>query len=157
MSLSRTTLRTLASVLLTVVIAVALFLLEDTEEVAGPSGASSPSSSPSSSPAGPEAGDVDPESGLTWVEVDDLPAVAQDVVDDIERGGPFVCEKDGSTFVNYEGILPERERGHYAEFTVIDDCSRNRGALRLVAGDADELYYTDDHYASFVRVDADGR
>ncbi|GEP37097.1 hypothetical protein NPS01_07600 [Nocardioides psychrotolerans] len=158
MTLSRTTLRTVGMVVLTVVVAVALFLLGDTDgpapsSVPAVSGAVSPSSmSSAGGEPGPESGDVDPESGLTWVELEDLPGVAQDVVEDIEQGGPFVCEKDGSTFGNYEGVLPQRERGYYAEFTVIDDCSRNRGALRIVAGDADELYFTDDHYDSFDRV-----
>lgn len=168
MTLSRTTLRTLGTVVLTVLVAVVLLLLEDSGDDPGPSATPAASSSPSpsagslpeagSSPdAVPESGDVDPESGLEWVELDDLPDVAQDVVEDIERGGPFVCAKDGSTFGNYEGVLPERERGYYAEFTVIDDCSRNRGALRIVAGDVDELYFTDDHYDSFDRVLLDER
>lgn len=150
MTLSRTTLRTVGMVVLTVVVAVALFLLGDSDDAAGPS--SAPSVSGTSSGAGPESGDVDPASGLPWVELADLPGVAQDVVEDIEDGGPYVCEKDGSTFANYEGVLPGRERGYYAEFTVIDDCSRNRGALRIVAGDEGELFWTDDHYASFDRV-----
>jgi ribonuclease T1 len=101
-----------------------------------------------------ESGDVDEESGLLWVREDELPVFAQGTLALIDRGGPFLCAKDGSTFGNFEGLLPDRERGYYAEYTVLDatDCDRNRGALRIVAGDGGEFYWTEDHYASFERI-----
>ena len=81
-----------------------------------------------------------------------LPPEARDTLARIERGGPFPFRKDGSTFHNREGLLPERERGYYREYTVPTPGTRNRGARRIVHGERGELYYTADHYRSFRRV-----
>lgn len=62
-------------------------------------------------------------------------------------------ERDGSVFQNREGLLPERPRGYYREYTVITPGSDDRGARRLVIGGLGETYYTRDHYASFVQLD----
>ncbi|MDQ3988514.1 MAG: ribonuclease N, partial [Actinomycetota bacterium] len=70
-------------------------------------------------------------------------------------GGPFPYEQDGTTFGNREGLLPDRERGWYREYTVPTPGEDDRGARRLVTGGERELYYTDDHYDSFVAVDPD--
>ncbi|SJZ98440.1 ribonuclease domain-containing protein [Novilysobacter spongiicola] len=84
-----------------------------------------------------------------------LPAEAHPVLDDIAHGGPFEYRQDGSVFHNREGLLPERGRGYYREFTVPTPGSDDRGARRIViGGDPPEVYfYTDDHYASFRRFD----
>ncbi|UVS77698.1 ribonuclease domain-containing protein [Actinokineospora sp. UTMC 2448] len=95
-----------------------------------------------------------PESGLPVVALSALPAEAAETWELIRRGGPFPYpDRDGSTFGNREGLLPERERGYYKEYTVPTPGSPDRGARRLVTGSAEELYYTDDHYESFVSVD----
>ncbi|MCB0073129.1 MAG: hypothetical protein KDE20_16780, partial [Caldilineaceae bacterium] len=39
--------------------------------------------------------------------------------------------------------------GYYREYTVETPGSDDRGARRIVGGEAGELYYTDDHYNSF--------
>ena len=70
----------------------------------------------------------------------------------VDRGGPFPEDEDGSTFGNFEGLLPDRERGYYREFTVATPGLESRGARRIVAGDGGELYWTRDHYASFERI-----
>jgi ribonuclease T1 len=82
----------------------------------------------------------------------DLPPEAHDTIELIDEGGPFPYDKDGSTFQNREGILPDRQMGYYAEYTVITPGSPDRGARRIVAGADGEMYYTDDHYASFQEV-----
>ena len=82
-----------------------------------------------------------------------LPAEARDVVARIHRGGPFAYERDGSVFGNFEGVLPGRNRGYYREYTVPTPGLAHRGARRIVAGRGGELYYTDDHYRSFRRID----
>lgn len=83
----------------------------------------------------------------------DLPAEATDTWRLIERGGPFPHDEDGTVFQNREGLLPDEDRGYYHEYTVPTPGSRDRGARRLVTGAEDEVYYTADHYESFVRVD----
>ncbi|MEZ5341580.1 MAG: ribonuclease domain-containing protein [Acidimicrobiales bacterium] len=59
---------------------------------------------------------------------------------------------DDSVFQNREGILPTQERGYYREYTVVTPGSDDRGARRIVAGEAGDLYYTADHYDSFKEI-----
>ncbi|HRK47972.1 MAG TPA: ribonuclease domain-containing protein [Nocardioides sp.] len=102
---------------------------------------------------GVETGDIDPESGLPWVLQDELPVEAQATLALIDQGGPFPYPgKDGSTFGNFEGLLPDHPRGYYAEYTVITPGSSDRGARRIIAGDGGEYYWTEDHYESFARI-----
>lgn len=70
----------------------------------------------------------------------------------IEQGGPFPYRKDGSTFQNREGRLPARPAGYYREYTVETPSSPDRGARRIVAGAGGEVYYTRDHYATFIQL-----
>jgi ribonuclease T1 len=82
-----------------------------------------------------------------------LPPEAAEVWHTIETGGRMDYPRDGIVFNNAEHILPARQRGYYHEYTVPTPGSRDRGARRLVSGQGHELYYTGDHYASFVVVD----
>lgn len=95
-----------------------------------------------------------PESGT--ISVANLPAEARRTLMLIRQGGPFPYAKDGVVFGNYEGLLPRQPRGYYHEFTVKTPGSRNRGAQRLIVGGAlvtsNEVYYTANHYASFMRI-----
>ena len=81
-----------------------------------------------------------------------LPKEAIDTLVLIRQGGPFPHQRDGVTFGNREKNLPPRERGWYREFTVKTPGARDRGARRIVAGRDGTLYYTDDHYRSFMRI-----
>ncbi|MGY0019617.1 ribonuclease [Streptomyces sp. YJ-C3] len=86
----------------------------------------------------------------------DLPSQAHDTLDLIAQGGPYPYEQDGTVFQNREGVLPSRSTGYYHEYTVITPGSSDRGARRIVTGEASqEDYYTSDHYASFDLVDHD--
>ena len=155
------------ALILVVALAVGIWLLNGRDPgtatdpgPAGPSAsesATSESATPSLAPspgAGEEPGQagVDPESGLPYVDLADLPPEASETVDLIDAGGPFPYDQDGSTFGNYEGVLPDRERGYYAEYTVETPGSPDRGARRIVAGDGGQLYWTEDHYDSFERI-----
>lgn len=91
----------------------------------------------------------------------DLPKEAQATLALIQKGGPFPYkDKDGSTFGNREGVLPKQPRGYYSEYTVKTRASKNRGAIRIIAGKgatgspqtSGEYYFTEDHYASFKRI-----
>lgn len=95
---------------------------------------------------------TDPVSGLPWVRLAALPPEAAETVDLIDAGGPFPEDEDGGTFGNREELLPDRPSGYYAEYTVPTPGADDRGARRIVAGDAGELYWTDDHYRSFERI-----
>ncbi len=90
---------------------------------------------------------------LTLIDVEELPAQADPVIDAIESDGPFDYDRDGVTFQNRERILPQESRGYYHEYTVRTPGESDRGARRLVTGVDGSLFYTDDHYESFVQVD----
>jgi ribonuclease T1 len=100
--------------------------------------------------------DVDPESGLPVVAVADLPKEARDTLKLIDAGGPYPYSRDGVVFGNFEKILPKKDRGYYHEYTVKTPGEKDRGARRIVTGNAGERYYTDDHYESFRRIAEDG-
>ncbi|HEY3148902.1 MAG TPA: ribonuclease domain-containing protein [Dongiaceae bacterium] len=77
----------------------------------------------------------------------------QDTVALLKAGGPFPYSKDGSEFSNREGRLPRQGPGYYREYTVATAGSPDRGARRIVSGRAGEIYYTRDHYQTFIRLD----
>jgi len=90
------------------------------------------------------------------VPLSNLPPEATETADLIEQGGPFPYPQDGTVFQNREDLLPDCATGYYHEYTVQTPGSPDRGARRIVTGDAGEHFYTDDHYASFVLVDLAG-
>ncbi|MFJ8505221.1 ribonuclease domain-containing protein [Streptomyces avermitilis] len=90
--------------------------------------------------------------GMATVKEFQLPAEARQTLARIDRGGPFPYAMDGAVFGNFERLLPRHQRGYYHEYTVKTPGSRDRGARRIVTGQSDEIYYTDDHYKSFRAV-----
>jgi ribonuclease T1 len=99
--------------------------------------------------------------GMAEVTVEDLPAQARQTLALIRRGGPFPYRKDGTIFGNRERRLPPKPRGYYTEYTVPTPSSPDRGARRIIAGGdparSDEMYYSEDHYASFRKIRTDPR
>ena len=86
-----------------------------------------------------------------------LPPQGRSMLALIYQGGPFRHDKDGVVFGNRERILPAGARGYYREYTVRTPGVRHRGARRVVCGGVqpiapDACYYSDDHYASFLRI-----
>jgi ribonuclease T1 len=106
-------------------------------------------------PAEPATGPVPAATAAATSPVlpDFLPVEAVATVERILHGGPHPHAQDGGEFGNREGLLPQRPRGHYREYTVATPGIGHRGARRIVAGGAPprEWYYTDDHYESFRR------
>ena len=90
--------------------------------------------------------------GLPAITLAELPSEARDTLRAIKQGGPFAFQRDGVVFKNYERILPKRPRGYYREYTVKTPGARNRGARRIISGEANEYYYTADHYKTFKRI-----
>jgi len=94
------------------------------------------------------------------IHVRDLPPEARQTLALIRAGGPFPYRKDGSTFGNFEKLLPAKPRGYYREYTVPTPGESDRGARRIVAGEGSggdvrtsgEYYYTGDHYRTFRRI-----
>lgn len=83
------------------------------------------------------------------IKATELPKEAQNVILLVKKGGPFPYPKDGTFFNNRERRLPQKHKGYYREYTVPTPGIGHRGARRVIAGEAGELYYTDDHYNTF--------
>jgi len=104
--------------------------------------------------AGPAAAQKAPPPAVHLAEIDaaSLPPEARETIRLIRKGGPFPYARDGITFSNREGLLPKQKRGYYREYTVKTPGDRTRGARRIVAGSAGELFYSDDHYQHLKRI-----
>jgi guanyl-specific ribonuclease Sa len=89
---------------------------------------------------------------IRTVPINKLPPEAQVTIELIQKGGPFPYKQDGTIFRNREKRLPPAPVGYYREYTVPTPGLRTRGAQRIVTGRGNEIYYTGDHYRSFVRV-----
>lgn len=68
----------------------------------------------------------------------------------INSGGTFPHRNDGSVFGNREGLLPARPNGYYREYVHPTPGVNGPGAQRIVQGQGGELYYTPDHYQTFI-------
>ena len=126
--------------------------------IEAPAALAAPTKAPTNTPkpakptATPTRGPPARIDGLPVITLDELPPEALETLALIERDGPFPFSKDGSTFQNRERLLPRQPTGYYREYTVITPGENDRGARRIVGGAESELYYTDDHYASFARI-----
>ncbi len=58
----------------------------------------------------------------------------------------------GDRFGNREGILPKKDGRVYYECDIDTNGEPSRGAKRIVYSNDGLIYYTDDHYESFVRL-----
>ncbi|MBB6626372.1 hypothetical protein H5V45_03460 [Nocardioides sp. KIGAM211] len=151
MSTTRTSRRQVVGLVVTALVAVLVWWVQSGDDGAthadDPGGTSQQQTLPSGGATG-----LDPDSGLPYVTIADLPAEATRTLALIRSEGPYPYDEDGGTFGNYEGLLPDHERGYYREFTVETPGSDDRGARRIIAGDGGELYWTPDHYAHFARI-----
>ena len=60
------------------------------------------------------------------------------------------CAIGGDRFGNYEGLLPDAPGRQYYECDIDTNGYKSRGAKRIVFSNDGLIYYTEDHYASFV-------
>jgi len=89
------------------------------------------------------------------------------LVADIYSGKHLPYSQDGVTFLNKEGRLPAQPKGFYKEYTLITGSAPHtvvigettyqvppdqgvRGSERVVIGNGEKLYYSPDHYGTFV-------
>jgi ribonuclease T1 len=125
--------------------------LREPDTATTPVGSASPSASISVSTGGVPGAKA---SGLDVKSLSSLPAEAGATWKLIEANGPFPYPRnDGVTFQNREKRLPQQKAGYYKEYTVPTPGSPDRGARRLVTGSEKEVFYTGDHYSTFVVVD----
>ena len=66
----------------------------------------------------------------------------------VEQVAPGKCI-GGNHYGNYEKALP---KGNYKECDIGTLGKKKRGAKRIIYSDNGDIYYTDDHYESFVKL-----
>jgi guanyl-specific ribonuclease Sa len=71
-------------------------------------------------------------------------------IERIKAGEKFPHRNDGSVFQNREGLLPKQPQGYYREYVHPTPGVNGPGAQRVIQGQNDELYYSPDHYRTFV-------
>jgi ribonuclease T1 len=152
--------RSVVALLLTGLLALALFVFGGPGLFESLTGGPTPAASSSAGPvpvapvpgpaevSGPAAVPANP-SGLPAMSASALPAEARRTLALIRQGGPYSYSQDDQTFGNFERILPRKPSGYYREYTVPTPGESDRGARRIVAGGGGEKYYTQDHYDSF--------
>ena len=91
------------------------------------------------------------------------------LVADIYNGVHLPYSQDGAIFSNKEKGLPEKPRGFYKEYTLLTGDAPHtvtigqttyqvapdlsaRGSERLIIGGGEKVYYTPDHYKSYVEL-----
>ncbi len=74
----------------------------------------------------------------------------QPTLNRIESGGSFPHPNDGSIFRNDASLLPAQSPGYYNEYVVPTPGVNGAGAMRIVTGQGGELYFTPNHYQTFV-------
>ncbi|GAA0629295.1 ribonuclease domain-containing protein [Kutzneria viridogrisea] len=137
-----------------IVLVAAGWLVKDLSSA--PSGKPASSATSTSSAASNQGSGSVPgaSSGLPVKALSALPAEAGATWKLIQKGGPFPHpDNDGVVFRNNEKRLPQNKVGYYHEYTVETPGAKNRATRRLVTGSQQEVFYTEDHYESFVVVD----
>jgi guanyl-specific ribonuclease Sa len=71
-------------------------------------------------------------------------------LDRIRSGGSFPHRNDGAIFRNDQGLLPKQPAGYYREYVHPTPGVSGPGPQRVVVGKGGELYYTPDHYQTFI-------
>lgn len=70
----------------------------------------------------------------------------------ISNGEAYPHRNDGSVFRNREGILPDKSYGGYKEYVHPAPGSQGPGVQRIVIGNGGEIYYSPDHYETFINI-----
>ena len=92
---------------------------------------------------------VDKFTGKTYTGPVDLGPV----LERIAAGRRYPHLRDGSVYRNISGALPGRPYGYYKEYVVPTPGFKGPGPRRLVIGGGGEIYYTPDHYETFMEIE----
>ncbi len=76
----------------------------------------------------------------------------QPTLDRIDAGISFPSRNDGSTFRNAQGLLPPETPGYYTEYVLPTPSVSGPGPQRIVTGAGGDVWYTPDHYTTFIPV-----
>ena len=100
--------------------------------------------------AGFLAADATAEATTRFVSTENGIVDVQPTLDRIASGGSFPHPNDGSIFQNREGLLPTQPSAYYNEYVVPTPGVNGPGPMRIVTGQGGELYFTPNHYQTFV-------
>ena len=70
----------------------------------------------------------------------------------IASGGSFPHRNDGSVYQNRSGALPQKTVGYYTEYVHPTNGIAGPGPQRIVVGKGGEMFYTPDHYKTFIPI-----
>jgi guanyl-specific ribonuclease Sa len=73
----------------------------------------------------------------------------------IANGDNFPHRNEGSVYRNDPPLLPAQPYGYYSEYVVAPPSLpgfRSPGTQRVLIGASGEIYYTPDHYSTFIRI-----
>ncbi len=70
----------------------------------------------------------------------------------IASGRKFPHRNDGAVFKNREGLLPRKPYGYYKEYVAETPGVQGAGPQRIVTGNSGEVFYTPDHYKTFIEI-----
>jgi guanyl-specific ribonuclease Sa len=76
----------------------------------------------------------------------------QKTLDRIQAEEALPFRNDGSVFENRENLLPPQSPGYYTEYVHPTPGISGPGAQRVVTGNGGEVYYTPDHYKTFIPI-----
>jgi RHS repeat-associated protein len=82
----------------------------------------------------------------------DASGALSDTLSRINSGVRFPHRNDGSVFQNREGLLPTKPSGYYTEYVLPTSGVTGPGGQRVVVGNGGEIYYTPNHYRTFIPV-----
>ena len=70
----------------------------------------------------------------------------------IEKNQKYPYRNDGSILKNRENLLPKQNFGYYREFVLPTPGVNGPGPQRIILGRNTEIYYSHNHYQSFMRI-----
>jgi filamentous hemagglutinin len=73
-------------------------------------------------------------------------------LDRISAGNGFPHKNDGAVFINKGDPLPQQPVGYYTEYVHPTPGVSGPGPQRIVVGKGGEIFYTPDHYGTFIHV-----
>ncbi|PIS02509.1 MAG: hypothetical protein COT85_04915 [Chlamydiae bacterium CG10_big_fil_rev_8_21_14_0_10_42_34] len=73
-------------------------------------------------------------------------------IERIQKGIKFPHRNDGTIFKNREGLLPKKHSSYYREYVHPTPGIEGPGPRRVIIGENSEMFYSPDHYKTFIRL-----
>jgi guanyl-specific ribonuclease Sa len=73
-------------------------------------------------------------------------------LDRIAQGKRFPHIGDGTVFRNEQRLLPMKPEGYYREYVHAPVGQKSPRGERVILGEGGEVYYSPDHYTSFIQI-----